>query len=101
MSLRGTLLQGQSMPGVTDLYIALARALANIASTVMSFSAIPGSECESPASVPDTCTPLAGVQLRHGENREFEDLMYFKPLIFSQLWLQNQFKVICVQNLGT
>lgn len=58
MPLRGTL-QGQSMPGVPGLYIALARALANIAPVLMSFSAIPGSEHDSPALAPDIVHPLS------------------------------------------
>lgn len=52
MPLCGTL-PGQPMPGVPGLYIALRGALANIAPTVMSFSAIPGSDRDSPALAPE------------------------------------------------
>jgi len=57
MPFRGTL-QGQSMPGVPGLYTALARALANITSTLKSFSVIPGSERDSLALAPDIVHPL-------------------------------------------
>lgn len=98
MSLRGTL---QSMPSVPGLYTALARALASTALTVVSFSAIPASERGSPALAPDIVHPLSRHAAKAWGKLGFEHLMYFKPLIFSQLCLQIQFKVIYVENLGT